>query len=128
MCDSKNVLTFVQTFEYVGDGMVPAKQEMKSINGQVNDQFRDVVKIFKALADTSRLRIISYLIQNEDTHVSEIAQELGMSISRVSHHLSILEKLGFAMNRQNGKQVFYSIDDNCIIDIIARANEHVRGK
>ncbi|TFG34666.1 ArsR family transcriptional regulator [Candidatus Thorarchaeota archaeon] len=87
-----------------------------------------VVTIFKALADPSRLRIIAALTEKEDLCVSDIATLLAMSISRVSHHLSLLENLGFMKHKQVGKQVYYKIDDDCIIDIMVRAQEHVRGE
>jgi DNA-binding transcriptional ArsR family regulator len=51
-----------------------------------------------------------------------------MPISRVSHHLSTLKKLGFVRSKQEGKQVFYFIDDDCITDIMKRARDHVAGK
>jgi DNA-binding transcriptional ArsR family regulator len=92
------------------------------------DEIRNVVRIFKALADPTRLRVVSALIKSKSVCVSDIAELLGMSISRVSHHLSILDKLGFTRHKQNGKQVFYTISDDCITDILARAHEHVRGK
>jgi DNA-binding transcriptional ArsR family regulator len=87
------------------------------------DEIHDVVAMFKALSDPTRLQIISVLTQGSSICVSEIARELNMSISRVSHHLSMLEKLGFTRHRQDGKQVYYTIDD----EIMARAQEHVRG-
>lgn len=92
------------------------------------DEIRNVVRIFKALADPTRLRVVSALIEGKSICVSDIAELLGMSISRVSHHLSILDKLGFTRHKQDGKQVFYTISDDCIIDILTRAHEHVRGK
>ena len=92
------------------------------------DEIRNVVRVFKALADPTRLRVVSALIRERGACVSDIAELLGMSISRVSHHLSILDKLGFTRHKQDGKQVFYTITDDCLVDILARAHEHVRGK
>ncbi|RDE11367.1 MAG: transcriptional regulator [Candidatus Thorarchaeota archaeon] len=92
------------------------------------DEIRNVVRIFKALADPTRLRVVSALVKERSVCVSDIAELLGMSVSRVSHHLSILDKLGFTRHKQDGKQVFYTISDDCIVDILARAHEHVRGK
>lgn len=91
------------------------------------DELANVVTIFKALADPSRLRIIAALTRNQDLCVSDLADLLTMSVSRVSHHLSMLENLGFMKHKQTGKQVYYRIDDDCITDIMARAQEHVRG-
>ncbi len=84
--------------------------------------------IFKALSDISRLRILETLSKGENLCVSDIANQLKMSISRVSHHLSLLDTLGFLDHSQDGKQVYYTIDDDCITDIMTRAREHVRGK
>jgi len=91
------------------------------------EEVYNVVALFKALSDPTRLQIISVLNQESTMCVSDIAQLLSMSVSRVSHHLSMLEKLGFTRHKQHGKQVYYTIDDDCIIDILARAQEHVRG-
>ena len=91
------------------------------------DEVYNVIAMFKALSDPTRLRIISVLTQESSICVSDIARLLHMSVSRVSHHLSMLEKLGFTRHKQDGKQVYYKIDDDCILDILARAQEHVRG-
>ena len=87
----------------------------------------EVIDIFRALSDHSRVRIISALTRQESLCVSDIAQSLEMPISRVSHHLSTLKMLGFVRSKQEGKQVFYSIDDECITDIMKRALDHVAG-
>jgi DNA-binding transcriptional ArsR family regulator len=87
-----------------------------------------IVMMFKALSDSTRLQVISTLTKEKMLCVSDIAQLLDMSISRVSHHLSMLEKLGFARHKQDGKQVYYMIDDDCIVDIMKRVKDHVSGK
>ena len=91
------------------------------------DDLEALVRIFKALSDQSRLRIIATLAENRRQNVSEIANELGMSISSVSHHLSILGNLGFVGKKRNGKQIYHSLDDQCVRDILNRAIEHVSG-
>ena len=93
-----------------------------------DEELRNVVRIFKALSDPTRLRVVSALTKERTICVSDIAELLGMSISRVSHHLSILDRLGFTRHKQDGKQVFYTISDDCIVDILTRAHEHARGK
>ena len=92
------------------------------------DELDDMVTMFKALGDTSRMKIIALLTREPNLCVSDIAAKLDMSVSRVSHHLKLLEHLGFVKHRQEGKQVYHRIEDDCIIDIMARAQEHVRGK
>jgi len=92
------------------------------------NELTDLVTIFKALGDESRVQIIALLTREPNLCVSDIGHKLDMSISRVSHHLKLLEHLGFVAHRQEGKQVYHRIEDDCIIDIMARAQEHVRGK
>ena len=92
------------------------------------NELEDIVTIFKALGDPSRVKIVALLTREPNLCVSDIAHKLEMSVSRVSHHLKLLEHLGFVKHRQEGKQVYHRIEDDCIIDIMARAQEHVRGK
>jgi DNA-binding transcriptional ArsR family regulator len=107
--------------------MVAAKTKAgKQIKFQ-NKELDDVIQIFRALSDHSRVKIIAALTGNESLCVSDIADSLDMPISRVSHHLSTLKMLGFVRSKHEGKQVFYSIDDDCITDIMKRARDHVAG-
>ena len=103
---------------------------MATLSSQLSedgDNLEALVRIFKALSDQSRLRIIATLAEDRKRNVSEIANELDMSISSVSHHLSILGNLGFVGKKRNGKQVYHSLDDQCVRDILKRAIEHVSG-
>ena len=104
-----------------------ANQPIEQVKFRKNE-LSELVIMFKALADPSRLKVIALLTREPNLCVSDIAKKLNMSISRVSHHLKLLEHLGFVKHRQEGKQVYHNIEDDCIIDIMARAQEHVRGK
>ena len=92
------------------------------------NELEDIVSMFRALGDPSRVKIIALLTREPNLCVSDIGDRLDMSISRVSHHLKLLEHLGFVKHRQEGKQVYHRIEDDCIIDIMTSAQEHVRGK
>ena len=67
---------------------------------------RDIVKVFKALSDETRLRILM-LIEQQELCVCEVIQILGMGQSRVSHHLNILRDAGLAKARRQGTWIFY---------------------
>nr|KXH75688.1 MAG: hypothetical protein AM325_16045 [Candidatus Thorarchaeota archaeon SMTZ1-45] len=88
----------------------------------------EVITIFKTLSDPSRVRILSTLSKQESLSVGEIADRLEMKISSVSHQLSTLKMLGFVKNQRDGQHVYYSLDDDCITDIMMRARDHVTGK
>ncbi|MFW9811732.1 MAG: ArsR/SmtB family transcription factor [Candidatus Thorarchaeota archaeon] len=87
----------------------------------------DLTKIFKSLSEPSKILILSQLDRKESLSVSDIAESTGLEISLVSHHLSRLREQGFVKPRKKGKHVYYSIEDNCIIDILQRARDHVAG-
>lgn len=89
---------------------------------------QNLVRIFRALTDESRLRIVHLLMNVDKISVSEIASQLGQHISGVSHHLRILRDLGFVTRERKGKWIYHSMDDECIEDIMRRALEHVGGK
>ena len=65
-------------------------------------------KIFKALADAIRLRILS-LLSSREMCVCEVMVALGLTQPTASHHLRILENVGLVKDRKEGKWVFYSI-------------------
>ncbi len=70
-----------------------------------------VSKIFKALSDETRLKILK-ILENGEVCVCEIVSVLNMDQPRVSFHLSILKDAGLIKSRREGNRVFYSIDDS----------------
>jgi len=99
----------------------------KSSESLTGDEMEDLIRIFKTLSDSSKIRILSMLNIRESLSVSDIARDTDLEISLVSHHLKTLKLLGFVKPRKQGKNVYYSIDDDCIIDILERAKDHVAG-
>jgi len=65
-------------------------------------------KFFKALADPTRLRILK-LLSVREMCVCEIMTALNLTQPTTSHHLRILEDVGFVGSRKDGKWVFYSL-------------------
>lgn len=74
-----------------------------------NPAVKDKTKIFKALSDISRLRILKAL-QSRTLCVCEIKELLGLANSTVSQHLKILRESGFIIEEKEGKWVNYSIN------------------
>ena len=66
-------------------------------------------KIFKALSDKNRLRILK-MLQKKFLCVCEITEILQLATSTVSKHLSILSEAGFIIERKDGKWVNYAIN------------------
>lgn len=67
-----------------------------------------LLQLFKALGDSTRLRIAHILFNNE-LSVNELVQILGMGQSRVSRHLKIMAEAGILQFRRDGLWVFYSV-------------------
>jgi DNA-binding transcriptional ArsR family regulator len=84
-----------------------------------------LAQTFRALADPTRVRILSALAETE-LCVGDLATVLGMSISAVSHQLRLLRELRVVRKRRDGKHVYYALDDEHIRDLFQRGLEHVQ--
>lgn len=84
-----------------------------------------LAELFSALADPSRVRILS-AIQAEEMSVGDIAGEVGISESAVSHHLRGLRMMRLVRARKEGREVFYALDDEHVADLFQRGLEHIR--
>ncbi|MDC7249251.1 MAG: metalloregulator ArsR/SmtB family transcription factor [Sphaerochaetaceae bacterium] len=72
-----------------------------------------MVEIFKALAEESRLRILSLLLEN-DMCVCEIENCLGLKQSNISRHLSNLKASGILESYKKAQWSYYKINNNFI--------------
>jgi ArsR family transcriptional regulator len=80
--------------------------------------------LFSALSDPTRLRIISVLLDGE-MNVGEIAAQLEMTESAVSHQLRGLRQMWLIRGRKNGRQVFYALDDDHVAKLYRMGLDHV---
>ncbi|MFA4839350.1 MAG: metalloregulator ArsR/SmtB family transcription factor [Candidatus Neomarinimicrobiota bacterium] len=72
----------------------------------------EMTKIFKALSDENRLRIL-LMLESKPLCVCEITETLKLATSTVSKHLSILRSAGFIVDEKDGKWVNYRLCDPC---------------
>lgn len=70
----------------------------------------ELVSIFKALSDETRLRIIKLLEQGE-LCVCDITAALDMVQPKISFHLSALKEAGLIKDRKQGKWIHYSLNE-----------------
>jgi DNA-binding transcriptional ArsR family regulator len=82
-----------------------------------------LAETFKALSDPTRVRIISALSHTE-LCVCDLAATLGMSQSATSHQLRTLRQLRLVKNRKEGRQVYYSLDDEHIYSLFKQGLDH----
>ena len=71
---------------------------------------KDIVNIFKALADPTRLRIV-LLLRTRELCVCELMFILRMEQSRVSHHMRVLRDAGIAEDVREGRWITYRLAD-----------------
>jgi ArsR family transcriptional regulator len=69
----------------------------------------NLIKIFKALSDKNRIRIL-LMLTKKTLCVCEIQDILGVTVSTVSKHLSILRDIGFILDEKDGKWVNYRLN------------------
>lgn len=75
----------------------------------INDKFIETrSKVFKALGDETRLKILA-ILNRKEMCVCEIMAALNLTQPTASHHLMILENAGIVKDRRDGRWVFYSI-------------------
>jgi ArsR family transcriptional regulator, lead/cadmium/zinc/bismuth-responsive transcriptional repressor len=80
--------------------------------------------LFSALSDPTRLRIISVLLDGE-MNVGDLASQLAMTESAVSHQLRGLRQLRLVKGRKDGRQVYYALDDDHVAKLYRLGLEHV---
>ena len=84
------------------------------MNKKTQILFEERARIIKAIAHPSRLFIVDQLSRGEKC-VCDLTEMIGVDISTVSKHLSLLKKAGIVMDRKEGLQVFYSLKTPCIM-------------
>jgi len=104
--------------------MITLHDTLPSIDSE--DDLSRLADLFRLMGDTSRLRIIVICL-HDPINVSDIASQLGLSQSLVSHHLRLLRAARIVRSERRGKQVFYVAADEhiqCVIeDMVAHIGE-----
>ena len=84
-------------------------------------------EFYKVLSDYTRFKIV-YALLNGEKSVNEIEKEINMSQTAVSYQLKTLRQAHLVKYERRGQNVFYSIDDEHINQIINITIEHVKEK
>jgi len=72
---------------------------------------KDLLLVFKALSDKTRLRILK-LLEHGELCVCEIVAALDIIQPKISFHLTTLKEAGLIKDRKNGKWIHYRINDS----------------
>ena len=84
----------------------------------------DMAELFKVFGDSTRMKIISALLNNE-LCVGELANITNTTSSAISHQLRVLKQAKLVKYRRDGKTIFYSLDDEHVKQIYEKGREHV---
>lgn len=95
------------------------------INKIPREEMLSLSEMFKLFSDETRLRIICSLL-NTELCVCDLCELLNLNQSAVSHQLQLLRGSKLVKYRKEGKQVFYSLEDNHIESIIKIALAHIK--
>jgi ArsR family transcriptional regulator len=88
------------------------------------DQIYAMAESFKALGDPTRLTILVLLFAGERC-VGDLEDYLSVSQSAISHQLRLLRNLDIVRYRKAGREVYYSLADDHVRDILLRTFEHI---
>ena len=88
------------------------------------ETLEDIAELFKGFADASRVRILYTLTAGEKC-VTDIAQQVELSQSAVSHQLRLLKQMQLIKFRREGKNILYSLADDHVKTILQMGLEHV---
>lgn len=83
-----------------------------------------LAETFKVLSDSTRVRIISALVQRE-LCVHELSEALGLSHSATSHQLAMLREMRLVAATNQGRHRIYRLDDEHIADLFQQGLAHV---
>jgi ArsR family transcriptional regulator len=84
-----------------------------------------VAELFRAFSDTSRVRILSALVEQE-VNTSTLAQMVGVTESAVSHHMRGLRQMRIVQARRDGKEVYYSVIDPHLVALFQQGVRHIQ--
>ena len=99
--------------------------EKKRENMPSESDLYDLSDFFKVLGDSTRISIL-FAIDGEPMCVCDIARLLSMTKSAVSHQLKVLRQADLVTYKKSGKNVFYTLADDHVRDIIEKALEHIK--
>lgn len=90
-----------------------------------DDRLIFMADFYKAMSDSTRLKIINLLVENE-LCVCDISYVLNMTKSAISHQLKNLREMNIVCSRKRGKEVWYSLADGHVKELFDVCMEHTQ--
>ncbi len=100
------------------------KIENIKVNMPTDEFLFDMAELFKVFGDSTRMKIISALLDNE-LCVGEIAEITNTTPSAISHQLRVLKQAKLVKYRREGKTIVYSLDDEHVRQLYELGEKHI---
>ena len=91
--------------------------------GRESEEMCLLAKLFNGFANSTRLSILLLLAQRGEMKVGELVDELGAPQPRVSDHLRCLAWCGYVRVRREGRNAFYAVADERVMQILELGEE-----
>jgi len=88
--------------------------------------WRNIAKVYIALGDEHRQRILLTFEPGERLNVAQIVEVSTLSRTAVSHHLRVLRDARVLSSEKRGKEVFFWINKDFLIEAMQTVIEHIR--
>ncbi len=98
----------------------------KSYGTEIPEAWRNISRLFTALGDEHRQRILLLFDRDERLNVSQVVAASTLSRSAVSHHLKILREAGVLGSVKEGKEVFFWIEKAFLESSLSAVLEYIK--
>lgn len=98
----------------------------EAVVGRESEEMCLLAKLFNGFANSTRLSILLLLSRRGETRVGELVEELGAPQPRISDHLRCLARCGYVRVRRTGRNAYYSVADERVLDILRLGEELLR--
>ena len=101
--------------------------DAQAAGGDLLDEVQafELARTFNALADPTRVRLISTLL-NSELCVFDLAALVGLTQSAVSHQLRSLRDMRLVKSRRLGREILYTLDDEHIRELYQLGRSHIQ--
>lgn len=92
---------------------------------ELPEEWQDAARVFAALGDPSRQRILLLFEPGEALSIKAIADLFPLSRTAVVHHLNVLERAGILRHERKGKSSFYSLLPHVVLEAVEGLRQYI---
>ncbi len=84
------------------------------------------IDFFRTICDPVRSKLLIFLASTGELSVGKIAENFPLNRSVISRHLDYMNRFGAVQRRKEGREVYYKVDKNCIINKFDSASTNIK--